>query len=267
MSGFSRPTAVIDTGALVAKGDPGEPGPHGEPGRDGAPGADGERGPRGLPGRDCVDGKDGAPGEDGRNGTNGRDGVDGKDGAPGAKGERGEPGRDGRDGVDGAPGTNGRDGVDGKDGLPGEKGERGSPGRQGEPGPKGDPGADGKDGVNGKDGRDLTVAAPSPKGRVLTGTIGRLTSDGAAPGPTNTLNIPDNFCRMVKLLITDGAGTGMEVSGLLCRGYGVATTTWIEFQHWGTAAVEVAADTDNGGLAVTAQTAGTWVCRSVSAPE
>ena len=68
------------------------------------------------------------------------------------------------------------------------------------------------------------------------------------------------------MLITDGIA-GAAVWGALRRGDGPATTVWTTLRQDGEIAVTLAADTDNGGLAVTAQTAGTWVCRSVSAPE
>lgn len=288
MSGFSRPPVIEDVKyAGNAPGKDGVPGRDGVDGKDGAPGKDGRGITRGFiaddgtlvivytdgtkEGLGRVVGRDGMDGKDGRDGIDGNHGKDGADGAPGLNG------KDGKNGTDGRDGTHGRDGVDGKDGnsgLDGIDGKHGDPGRDGTNGRDGKDGINGRDGVNGKngndgkdgrDGVDLTVAPSRPLGRTLLGTIGRLTSDRKPPGPTNTLNIPDNFCRTVTLQLSDGTGSGARIDGLHSCADGV--TRWTEWERRGTASVTVDADQANRGLAVTVNTPGNWTCRMIGSPE
>ena len=138
-------------------------------------------------------------------------------------------------------------------------------GPQGEVGPQGAKGDTGDVGPMGPAGPVYTP--PTIKGRVLSGKgPGRLTADGNNPSLNNTFNIPDNFCRMALLLITDGTD-GAFIRGILRRSVGAESTTWTVLGHEGVVAATIEADTEFGGLAVTANGNGNWTCRLVSAPE
>ncbi len=118
--------------------------------------------------------------------------------------------------------------------------------------------------VVGEDGKAVAGAAQQ-RGRTLYGSGGRLTADRKPPGPTNTLNIPDGFTRAVTLLISDCVGAACKIEGQHSCAGGVVS--WEEWDRKGSAAITVAPDQDNQGLAITAEKPGTWVCRMIGTPE
>ncbi len=262
-------TVVAEAGDPIARGPRGFRGDRGFPGKDGesvkgAPGEKGDKGDTGAPGKD---GAPGATGETGPRGAKGDKGDQGLVGPEGKRGYQGIPGPTGATGERGEKGDKGDQSNQGERGPTGAKGDKGDTGAQGESikGDKGDQGIPGKDGKNGRDGVDLTTPPPRPAGRVLLGTSGRLTADRNPPGATNTLNIPDGFTRAVTLLVTDGVGSGARIDGLhSCIG---GVVTWEEWDHKGSAAIDVKPDQENRGLAVTAKTRGRWTVRMLGAPE
>ncbi|MFL1461147.1 hypothetical protein ACI6QG_03010 [Roseococcus sp. DSY-14] len=138
--------------------------------------------------------------------------------------------------------------------------------------------------------------------RVTTdGAAARLTADNAAPGAANTLNLPNNGTSRLKLMVvaqqtagtagTVGDSASWEVNVLLRRGGSAATTAFVGGTAFAGAALAavtpgtgfaaglrdagaaawlltLAADTANGGLAVSATGEANktirWVCRVLS---
>jgi hypothetical protein len=272
--------SVVNVGRVVAPLVPGKDGRDGIDGRDGTNGKDGDRGLPGANGLPGLRGDPGLRGEKGEPGIPGRDGIDGVNGIDGANGRDGAHGSDGLPGARGHDGTNGRDGLPGKDGTNGRDGEKGAPGAAGERGEKGDPGEKGEPGMPGIPGKDAPPGQMRPRGRTLLGTTVngsplRLTADRKPPTTNNTMNLPDGFGCYCRIVVVGMSGNKVELAideGVLSRGDGPETTQWTgTVLTLNNPAVVIAADTENGGLAVTvtglADARVDWTCRVDRVPE
>jgi len=155
----------------------------------------------------------------------------------------------------------------GEKGAAGDRGIQGPSGRMGDIGPGGAVGATGASGVDGKDG------LPGAPGKipgirktlvgVCDGTPRRLTTDGNAPGATNTMNIPDGSTYLCRLSAVARGAEGMAafwLAGVLDRRGDAVVWTVLGSALATGVGLDVAADAASGGLSVTATWPGRWVC-------
>lgn len=131
----------------------------------------------------------------GATGATGAAGVTGATGAFGATGATGPSGPDGPTGATGVTGATGASGATGAAGLMGATGPRGATGAGGATGSAGATGSDGATGATGPSGASATVF--DEVSATITSPAGGYGSDPSSPGPTVTVDVPDN-----------GGGTG-----------------------------------------------------------